>query len=96
MGEFFSDLAVDLKRRSPIAATLFVGYCNGHDLYFPTLRAIEEQPLGYGSAFFTAWIEPGGPEEMINRALANIERLLEGSGGRADPASVKPETMQGP
>ena len=46
-GEFFSDLSVDFKRRVEGAKGVFVGYCNGHDMYFPTRRAMGQG--GYGA-----------------------------------------------
>lgn len=46
-GEFFSDYALQLKTKSPAAKTLFLGYCNGHQMYFPTEAGIAQG--GYGT-----------------------------------------------
>jgi neutral ceramidase len=73
-GEFFSDHSVQLKRRVEGVKTIFTGYCNGHDMYFPTLRAIEQG--GYGADPASAWVTPGGPEKMIDRAVYSIRDLV--------------------
>lgn len=74
-GEFFSQLSVDLKERVKRAKAIFVGYCNGHDMYFPTRRAMEQG--GYGADPATAWVAEGGPETMIDRAVWNARELME-------------------
>lgn len=79
-GEFFSDHSVQLKKRIEGVKTIFVGYCNGHDMYFPTLRAIEQG--GYGADPASAWVAPGGPEKMIDRAVHDIKGLIK----QAQPA----------
>jgi hypothetical protein len=48
-GEFFDDFQVDLRRRSPVTNTFFVGYCNGMYSYFPTIEAAAEG--GYGASW---------------------------------------------
>jgi len=73
-GEFFSDLSVQLKQSVPEPKTIFVGYCNGHDMYFATRRAMEQG--GYGADPPTAWVAPGGPETMMERAAHNIGEHL--------------------
>lgn len=72
-GEFFCQHANRLKAASKAPKTLFIGYCNGHHLYFPTLEGIEEG--GYGADPAVAWAEPGAGEKMIDLALENIEEL---------------------
>ncbi|MBT5536553.1 hypothetical protein HOK31_26055 [Candidatus Poribacteria bacterium] len=46
------------------------GYCNGHQLYFPTIEAAAMG--GYGGDPAVAPIEVGGPEVMVDRALIRI------------------------
>ena len=72
-GEFFSELSVQLKYQANEAKAVFLGYCNGHDMYFPTERAIAQG--GYGADPASAWVTPGGPEKMIARAVYNIADL---------------------
>jgi len=54
--------------------TFFIGYCNGHQMYFPTREAIEEG--GYGADPSVSWVPPGAGEQIIDKALANIAELV--------------------
>lgn len=72
-GEFFSDLAVQLKRASTAKETFFFGYCNGHQMYIPTREAVEEG--GYGADPMFAWVPVGTGEALVEQALKNIESL---------------------
>lgn len=69
-GEFFTAHGLHLKQRLHSAKVLFVGYCNGHDMYFPTIEAAAQG--GYGADPQVAWAELGAGEQMMNRALINI------------------------
>jgi len=73
-GEFFSAHAVRLKQESAAKETFFIGYCNGHQMYFPTLAAIEEG--GYGADPSVSWVTPGAGEEIIGKAIENIAGLV--------------------
>jgi len=73
-GEFFCQHATRLKQSAKSKETFFFGYCNGHCMYFPTLDAIEEG--GYGADPSVSWVPPGAGEEMTDKAIANIEKLL--------------------
>jgi hypothetical protein len=73
-GEFFSELAVQLKQESKAKETLFFGYCNGHQMYVPSRAAVAEG--GYGADPMFAWVPVGTGEELIATALKNIETLL--------------------
>lgn len=73
-GEFFCEHANRLKADSVAPETLFIGYCNGHQMYFPTRKAIEEG--GYGADPSVSWVPPGAGEEMIDKALKNIKDLV--------------------
>ncbi len=72
-GEFFCNHAVRLRERSYVDHTLFFGYCNGHNLYFPTIEAVSEG--GYGADAAVSPVEIGAGERMMNRALINIYEL---------------------
>ena len=39
-GEFFCNHALRLRGRAGLPHLLFVGYCNGHHLYFPTIEQL--------------------------------------------------------
>ncbi len=88
-GEFFSQLSVDLKSRIEGAKAIFVGYCNGHDMYFPTRRAIAQG--GYGADPASAWVAEGGPEKMIDRAVWNFEDLKAEALGAMEDKSATAE-----
>lgn len=72
-GEFFDDFQVDLRRRSPVANTFFVGYCNGMYSYFPTIEAAAEG--GYGASWGLL-AEAGTGEQMVDKAIIGLYQLL--------------------
>ena len=72
-GEFFCTHSTRLKAQSPAEKTLFFGYCNGHHMYFPTVAATEQG--GYGASPEVSWVAIGAGEQMIDKALANLEKL---------------------
>ena len=73
-GEFFSNHSNRLKERSYVPTTLFFGYCNGHNMYFPTIEAISEG--GYGADPPVSPAEIGAGERLMNQALINIYTML--------------------
>jgi neutral ceramidase len=73
-GEFFCNHANRLKARARDVKTIFVGYCNGHHMYFPTIEAASEG--GYGADPSVSWVPLGAGEEMMNKALINIYTML--------------------
>jgi hypothetical protein len=73
-GEFFVEHGLELKARSRIENTLFVGYCNRRLRYFPTIQAATEGGYGaahYGSSSATQ-VEVGAGERLVDRALINL------------------------
>lgn len=73
-GEFFCDHANRLKERAWDLKTIFVGYCNGHHMYFPTIEATSVG--GYGADAAVSWVPIGAGEEMMNKALINLYTML--------------------
>lgn len=73
-GEFFSSHANRLKERSRAKKTLFFGYCNGHNMYFPTIEAVAEG--GYGADPEVSWVAVGAGETMMNEALIVVFEYL--------------------
>ena len=73
-GEFFSSHANRLKERSRIE-TFFFGYCNGHNMYFPTIEGAAEG--GYGGDPMVSWVPVGTGELLINDALTAIYDMLD-------------------
>ena len=72
-GEFFCNHSNRLRERSYAKNTLFFGYCNGHDMYFPTIEAASEG--GYGADPGVSFAELGAGERMMDQALINLYRL---------------------
>ena len=73
-GEPFCQHSLRLRQRAYLPRVLVFGYCNGHQLYFPTIEAASEG--GYGADPRVSPIALGAGEAMIDRALINIYRLL--------------------
>lgn len=73
-GEFFCNHSNRLKERAYLPHTLFFGYANGHNLYFPTIEAASEG--GYGADPTVSPVELGAGERMMNQALINIYGIL--------------------
>jgi hypothetical protein len=69
-GEFFSQHSNSLKQRCRAEETFFIGYCNGHHMYFPTIEGAAEG--GYGADPAVSWVELGAGEAMINQALIDL------------------------
>ncbi len=73
-GEFFCNHSNRLKQRAYVPNTLFFGYCNGHNMYFPTIEAASEG--GYGGDPTVSPVQVGAGETMMNQALINIYTML--------------------
>jgi hypothetical protein len=72
-GEFFSNHAIRLKQRSRLPHTLFFGYTNDYQQYFPTIEAAAEG--GYGADPGVSPVELGAGETIMNRALFHLYDL---------------------
>ena len=81
-GEFFCNHSNRLKERVYLPHTLFFGYCNGHEMYFPTIEAVSEG--GYGADFKVSPVEIGAGEKMMNQALINLYTML----GKFPPQTI--------
>lgn len=73
-GEFFCNHANRLKDRSGAEKTLFFGYCNGHQMYFPTIEGASQG--GYGADPEVSWVALGAGEEMMDEALIAIYEFM--------------------
>ncbi len=82
-GEFFCNHSNRLKQRAYLNNTLFFGYCNGHDMYFPTIEAASEG--GYGGDPTVSPVQVGAGEVMMNQALVNLYTML----GKFPPETAK-------
>ena len=69
-GEFFCNHSIQLKRRSRLPHTLFIGYCNDYQNYFPTIEAAAEG--GYGADPAVSPVEVGAGEKIVDRGLFHL------------------------
>ena len=70
-GEFFVELGLDIKRRSPFAQTMVLELANDSIGYIPTLRAFEEGAYEANSSRYT----PGFGEQIVDTAVSLLEDL---------------------
>ena len=70
--------------------TLFLGYCNGHNLYFPTIEAVSEG--GYGADPPVSPVQIGAGEQWMNQALMNLYTML----GKFPEPKPKPGRAKSP
>ncbi len=69
-GEFFCNHSIRLKERSRLPHTLFFGYCNDYQWYFPTIEAAAEG--GYGADGTVSPAPVGAGEQIVNRGLFHL------------------------
>lgn len=70
-GEPFVELGLDLKKRSPLAATWTVANANDYFGYLPTIQATTEG--GYGATSGTQ-LEVGAGEKLIHAAVVSLHQ----------------------
>ncbi len=73
-GEPFVEFQMQFKAKSPVAASLLIGYTNGYFAYFPTIAAAARG--GYGANSTVNPTEVGAGETMLNTALISMYELL--------------------
>jgi hypothetical protein len=69
-GEFFCNHSIRLKERSRLPHTIFLGYCNDYQWYFPTIEGAAEG--GYGADGTVSPSPVGAGEMIINRGLFHL------------------------
>jgi hypothetical protein len=72
-GEFFCDHALRLRKRARLDHLFFLGYCNDHQMYFPTIEAVAEG--GYGTEGYSAPAQLGAGEQIMDRALIYLYQM---------------------
>jgi len=70
-GEFFVELGLEIKRRSPFAQTMVLELANDSIGYIPTLRAFEEGAYEANSSSY----EPGFGELIVETAVDLLKQL---------------------
>ena len=78
-GEPFAELALEVKQRSPVAQTFFLGYSNGCLGYLPTPQAFDEGGMEVNESFQNYMLPTGFTREwgpaVIETSLALLQRL---------------------
>ncbi len=84
-GEPFVELGLTIRRRSPFAQTLVVGYAEDYIGYVPTDQAFAEG--GYETqAGRWSRLLPGSAERVVEAAMEALEELRAGDGPTTSPA----------
>jgi hypothetical protein len=73
-GEPFVEFQMQLRARSPLPNTYFLGYTNGAFGYFPTIAAAARG--GYGANSTATQVEVGAGERMLNAGLISLYELM--------------------
>lgn len=73
-GEIFVDFQTAIKTASPVPHSFLVGYTNGYQAYFPTLR--DAAAGGYGGKTAT-YVEPGAGERLTNEGLITVYKMTD-------------------
>jgi hypothetical protein len=73
-GEPFVDFQINWRDRCPVRDAFFLGYANGYNGYFPTIKAASLG--GYGAASATTWLEVGAGERIVDHAVVRTYELL--------------------
>jgi hypothetical protein len=87
-GEPFAELALEVKRRSPLAKNLFFGYSNGCLGYLPTPEAFDEGGMEVHESYQnymlpTPFTREWGPA-VVSNLLELLDELTSPSEGRRD------------
>ena len=73
-GEPFVDFQLNWRDRCPVKNAFFMGYANGYNGYFPTIKAATQG--GYGTASATTWVQVGAGEDMVEHSLMRLYQML--------------------
>jgi neutral ceramidase len=73
-GEPFVEFQMELRARSPLPNTYFLGYTNGSFGYFPTIAAAVRG--GYGANSTSTQVQVGASEQMLNTGLISLYELM--------------------
>ena len=73
-GEPFVEYQIDWRQRCPVRDPFLVGYANGYNGYFPTIRSATLH--GYGAANPATWVEVGAGDRMVDVGITSVYRML--------------------
>ena len=73
-GEPFVEYQLSWRQRCPVPDALFIGYANGYNGYFPTIRSATLG--GYGASNPATWLEVGAGDRMVDTAVIRVNQML--------------------
>ena len=73
-GEAFVEYQITWRQRCPVPDAVFIGYANGYNGYFPTIR--NATLGGYGAANPATWVELGAGDRMVDTGVIRINQML--------------------
>lgn len=73
-GEPFVEYQISWRQRCPVADAFFIGYANGYNGYFPTIRSATRS--GYGAANPATWVEVGAGDRMVDAGVIRVNQML--------------------
>jgi hypothetical protein len=73
-GEPFVEYEFSWRQHCPVSDALLVGYANGYNGYFPTVRSASLG--GYGAANPATWVEVGAGDRMVEQGVIRVNQIL--------------------
>jgi neutral ceramidase len=73
-GEPFVEYQLSWRQRCPVTDAFFIGYANGYNGYFPTIRSATLG--GYGAANPATWVEVGAGDRMVDTGVIRLNQML--------------------
>ena len=73
-GEPFVEYQITWRQRCPVSDAFLVGYADGYNGYFPTVRSATLG--GYGAANSATWVEVGSGDRMVEQGVIRVYQML--------------------
>jgi neutral ceramidase len=73
-GEPFVEYQIAWRQRCPVTDAFFIGYVNGYNGYFPTIRSATVG--GYGAANPATWVEVGAGDRIVDTGVIRVNQML--------------------
>jgi neutral ceramidase len=73
-GEPFVEYQLSWRERCPVPDAFFIGYANGYNGYFPTIRSATLG--GYGARNPATWVEVGAGDRMVDTGVIRVNQML--------------------
>jgi hypothetical protein len=73
-GEPFVEYQLNWRQRCPVPDAFLIGYANGYNGYFPTIRSATLG--GYGAGNPATWVEVGAGDRMIDTGIIRVNQML--------------------